>query len=585
MKKIINSVSVLLTAIFILTMAAVLPVTAGAAEDSGEEISGGVTGDCTWNMNKDGILTISGNGRMADYDIDCDALEYNYDFEKLKYTYPWNTARLSGVVVEEGVTYIGEYAFAGCVNLETVSLPESLTEIGGSAFERCTKLKKAVLPKNLKTIGDFAFEFSGIESVNLPASIEHTGFYVFSMCDNLTDLNIEDGVTFLGYGMFEFCSSLTSVVIPDSVKTIESDAFLFCENLEYITFPNDLEDVQYGAFDITAWYKNQPDGLIYIGKIAYSFKNEEKCPSFVRIKPGTAKIADFAFGYCVNLSRVSLPEGLKEIGICAFANCENLSEINAPDSVERVGCDAFENTKWIENQPNGLVYFGKVLYREKEVMNKSVKITDGTVAVCEYAFYNNQYISSVSIPDSVEYIGPQAFFFCGKLRGITLPKNLKNVEPNTFFGCTMLKKVTITEGVEKIGESAFASCENLEQVIIPESVTEIADDAFDQSEKVVIYGYSGSYAEAYANENNIPFVALERKKIAGDINGDGTVDIEDATLIQKHSAKFTLDDGTPLIDESNSGETELADVNRDGVVSVSDATAIQRYIAGLVESL
>ena len=132
--------------------------------------------------------------------------------------------------------------------------------------------------------------------------------------------------------------------------------------------------------------------------------------------------------------------------------------------------------------------------------------------------------------------------------------------------------------VTEIGSYAFRDCSSLESITIPSSVTSIGDDAFCGCDKLTIYGEKDSAAESYAKMFGIAFVALGESAHGkvGDTNGDGKVNVTDATQIQKHLANILKLEGAEL---------EAADTNGDGKVTVADATQIQKYLAKVIPSL
>lgn len=164
-----------------------------------------------------------------------------------------------------------------------------------------------------------------------------------------------------------------------------------------------------------------------------------------------------------------------------------------------------------------------------------------------------------------------------------------NNEEVTITGCdtSISGSLTIPDTINgypvtAIGDFAFGNCISLESITIPSSVESIGYDAFCGYNNLTIYGYSGSFAESYARDNNIKFVALgegDDKPVGtkiGDTNGDGKVTIADATQIQKHLANIVTLKGAEL---------EAADTNGDGKVTIADATQIQKYLANLIPSL
>ena len=177
MKKTRKIISLLLSLLMIITSVPLMAVNSFAATN-------GTTGECTWTLDSDGVLTISGNGKMGDY-----------------YT-PW-VESITKVIIENGVTSIGFSAFRDCTPLTSVTIPDSVTSIGDMAFYGCTSLT----------------------SVTIPDSVTEIGWYAFEDCTSLTSVTIPDGVTSIGGSTFSGCTSLTSITIPDSVTEIGANAF------------------------------------------------------------------------------------------------------------------------------------------------------------------------------------------------------------------------------------------------------------------------------------------------------------------------------------------------------------------------
>ena len=156
MKKTMQWLCALLVLAMVLSF---VPVTAQAATGSGN--CGANTTNVKWKLTSDGTLTISGTGAMADYTTSSTAPWYSY------------TSSITSIVVQEGVTYIGNYAFYKCYYATSISLPKTLTTIGEYAFYRCQK----------------------VTSITVPDSVTSFGQYAFSGCYALTTINIPDGVT------------------------------------------------------------------------------------------------------------------------------------------------------------------------------------------------------------------------------------------------------------------------------------------------------------------------------------------------------------------------------------------------------
>lgn len=140
--------------------------------------------------------------------------------------------------------------------------------------------------------------------------------------------------------------------------------------------------------------------------------------------------------------------------------------------------------------------------------DNTVQLEDGIEEIRSAAFKDCIDLESIKLPDSLKHLGDFAFFGCSSLKEITIPKGVTYMGVSVFSYCKELKNVVIEEGVAKIADSMFAYCSELEKVVIPASVEEIGLSVFLGCNKVTIYGESGSVAEQYALDNEIPFVAL-----------------------------------------------------------------------------
>ena len=190
-------------------------------------------------------------------------------------------------------------------------------------------------------------------------------------------------------------------------------------------------------------------------------------------------IDSYAFMNMTNLTSVSIPASMTRINQQAFEGCTNLKTVSIPEAngVTDVGDAAFSGTKWLNDQPNGVVYVGKVAYLGKNVSG-DVSINDGAVSISDEAFLNCTGLTSVTIPNSVTYIGSSAFFGCTNLTSITIPNGVTYIGGFAFSG-SGLTSITIPNGVTDIGYQTFKGCTSLTSVTIPNSVTFIQDGAFD----------------------------------------------------------------------------------------------------------
>ncbi len=208
-------------------------------EESMEVAAGNVTGSCgenlTWELNEDGVLTISGTGDM--YDMD--------------YRQPWEDycADITSVVIENGVTSIGNSAFYLCTNMTSIEIPNSVTSIGEYAFNNCKSLTNVKIPNSITTISPGAFYYcENLKKVEIPSSVTSIEAMAFCGCYSLENVEIPSGVTILAGGAFEWCYGLTHMEIPDGITAIESGVFWGCENLESVKIPASVTLIDECAF-------------------------------------------------------------------------------------------------------------------------------------------------------------------------------------------------------------------------------------------------------------------------------------------------------------------------------------------------
>ena len=466
-----------------------------------------------------------------------------------------NNELATSITIPDSVTSISYSAFRGCTGLTSITIPDSVTSIGGGAFSDCTGLTtvnwNATACTSAGSYNSLIFKgCSNLATVNIGDNVKIIPHYAFYNCTKLTSVTIPDSVTSIGEHAFSDCTGLTSVTIGNSVTSIGDYAFDGCNGLKSITIPDSVTSTGNWAFYNTAWYNNQPNGLVYAGKVAYKYKGTMSSNTSIVLEEGTLGIGGGAFSDCTGLTSVTIPDSVTSIGgsafygctgltsitipdsvtsigggafynctglttvnwnatACtsagssifngcsnlatvnigdnvkiipsyAFYNCTGLMSITIPDSVTSIGRSAFDNTLWYDDQPDGLVYAGKVAYTYKGTMpsNTSIVLEEGTLGIADYAFEGCTGLTSITIPDSVTSIGGGAFLGCTGLTSVTIGGSVTSIGSSAFRNCTGLTRVTIPDSVTSIGEHAFQNCTGLTSITIGGSVTSIGSTAF-----------------------------------------------------------------------------------------------------------
>ena len=301
-------------------------------------------------------LTISGTGAMQDADF------------AHSYKMPWNSYKtdITTVVINEGVTSIGQKAFSQHENMTSITIANSVTTIGVQAF---------------------------------------------NLCKGLTSFTVPNGVTNIDMGAFDQCSNMETFHIGTRLATIDNSG-IFTECTGLTTFTVNATNDHFKAEGGVLFSKDGTELVAYPAA---------KDATTYTIPNGVTTIRDYAFDKCTNLTEVTIPSSVATIGKGAFANCTNLATINGHSGVKSVGLYAFHETAWLEGQPDGVGYINNmaIAYVFKG-NNSDITIKEGTTTIAGVAFRGNPDITSVIIPASVTSIGDLAFDQCTSLETITL---------------------------------------------------------------------------------------------------------------------------------------------------------------------
>ena len=252
----------------------------------------GINGDnVTWELSE-GVLTIKGSGQMSSSYGNGDAPWYN-EYQ----------ASITSIVIENGVTSIGNSAFYALYNATTVSIPSTVTTIGEFAFTRC-----------------------GITSVNIPASVTNIYDNAFSGCENLKTVKFNNGdkaFKNIGNNVF-YNSGITSITIPKT-EYLGSNVCSGCENLENVTIENGVTSIPASAFQQSALTSITIPGSVTLIE-GYAFCNCKNLKT-VKLEEGVKYIYGDAFSYCSALESVSIPSTITAIEDDAFYECDRLANV------------------------------------------------------------------------------------------------------------------------------------------------------------------------------------------------------------------------------------------------------------------
>lgn len=339
-KKIIN---LLASAICISSIVGVQPTVLAVTEDMTDKssdlsVSGTAdiiaSGECgaygdnlMYKLNSEGVLTISGQGEMADWFTN---------------TVPWkdykNSGKITRVIIHEGVTSVSTKAFVSCESLEYAFIPSSMKDIDG--FTACSSLKSINLPEGLETIGIQAFcDCDSLKTVTIPSSVNSIGFGAFEWCDSLTEIKVKSNNAYFTdingvlYNkdktkiiQYPKAKTQTSYIIPSSVTTVGRDAFEECENLKSIILPEKLTSIEESAFSSSGIKTiEMPAGVTTISRSAF---NSSFIESIV-LPNNIVKIDEMAFRNCKNLKKIFIQNPQCEIDDSFGTICSNLAFENA----------------------------------------------------------------------------------------------------------------------------------------------------------------------------------------------------------------------------------------------------------------
>ena len=379
------------------------------------------------------------------------------------------------IIIEEGVTHIGNQAFRGFEAVTSVTIPSTVTSIGSDAFYACRNLQSINVPSSVNSIGQWAFaDCTALTSFTLKGNLNYCGEYVFQGCSSLKTINIASGVTSIPAKLCKDLNDhggglryLEAVNIAGTVESIGNEAFKGCQNLKTVNF----EGTVLPTLGSNVFEDDGSDRKIYVPG-HYSYRDESTWSD-------DYKNAFIVHGSCGDNVTFELNIANKVLTISGTgAMAEYVASSNVPWSVSA----------------------------SKKSPVESVIVNEGVTHIGANAFTNLDQVTSVSLPSTLLSIGSYAFNYCQKLPTITIPNSVTTIRDWAFKSCDGMKTITIGSGVTKIGIDAFSGCTAMTDVYCNADPANLTWDAptiqnFKLDKQTLCHVPVGTEAAWFANAN------------------------------------------------------------------------------------
>ena len=468
------------------------------------------------------------------------------------------------LTIPEGVTVIGEGAFADLSGLKTIIIPGTVKEIKGNAFRNNVDLENVIMKEGIKTIGSYAFQnCNKLRNVELPESLENIGAGAFYICSNLQEIKIPDKVTVINNLTFANCTSLTKVELSNNIYTIGDRSFYNC-NLTEITLPKNLKVLNDDVFgrntNLTTIkipeenhnFEFEQDGGMLIQN---NSENQEK--SIVFITDSAIKESD----------TLDIPEGITDIKLylqTAYniktvnipSTLKSIEAMNLPNSISAIIVDAGNQNYIVEGEclyskdkKNLIICFTKNeimsktdFAEELEIIEtrafkqaenlKKIELPDSVLRIEKYIVIENAILESLTLGEKVEYIDPE-FKYATRPLELNISNNNPNytVENNVLYNKDKTKlisvlyeidgKYTVEPHVTTIGRQAFENQVKMTEIELPNNLKILENYIFISCTGLEDIYIPGSIEEikenSFANVDNLQKIQINKEKgsIAG----------------------------------------------------------------------
>ena len=447
----------------------------------------------SFNVNEEGVLTSVEGISEINNEVVIPSRVNDIDVIEIGDKVFADNLFIKKLVIPESVKSLGNKMCYGAKNLEEVVLPNNITVIPDYAFEDCSSLTNINIPTSLVQIRANAFSQTALKEFIAPESLKEIWLYAFKDAKELTNVELKN-VTEIGDMVFENCEKLESIVIPETLEEIGASVFGGCSSLQDIDLPNKPLALDHNTFYGSAYYEdksNWENGVLYVDNYLLAINSDFLNLSEYEVKEGTIAVAINAFlNNAQNLTKITLPEGLKLIGDKAFSSLYNLKSINIPSSVDTIGYNAFASTGIFNNSTNwsdnGL-YIDGWLVNVQNTKISEFEVKEGTIGVSngsDVSFIPSsaRKITKLTLPSTLRYIGKNSFKQLTLIKEISLGGSLEFIKEGAFAVCSSLEKVNLDEctNLALIGDQAFSQAK-ISEITIPESVLEMGELVFNQN--------------------------------------------------------------------------------------------------------
>ncbi len=555
------------------------------------DISEGEDGSVNAILDSDGVLTITGTGKMKNWTTYKNVPWYKY------------TSYIKTVVIEEGVTNVGSYAFYLCQYMESIILAEGITNIGSYSFTNCATITEITIPSTVTNIDSFAFYYcyylsgiyvdeaneyymdedgvlfnkdrtvliqypparEGVEDLGLEG-VTSIGDAALSACRELTEIELPEGIVSIGDSAFSYCTALTYAYIPSTVTYIgEERCFSSCYNLLEIDVSENNE--YYSDIDGVLFNKDATTILAYPGG---------NTSSTYTVPDTVTRIGSCAFFINYGLNIVYLSEYVTEIGSYSFCYAYNLRQIEVSEDNE------------IYTSVDGVVYSKdktKIIKYPAGKIDSEYEILESVTTVGECAFHSCMYLETVVIPESVRSLGNHAFL-SDYMDYIYIPESVQEIGEDVFSDATIVLCYKTTFAAEHLrntnDEVKYLIVDEIYEIdgkyikrIEPGTLYEDFKNELESNQSYVIKEGTTTTSDSDITKTaaaiSIGNINIELV-VTGDVNGDGKIRASDISLVKSNIVSLSSLEGAYL---------KAADVNYDGEIKASDLSILKCIVIGI----